>query len=965
MTDPLRDVAVYPSGTDVRNTQLVADGVYAVDDAVVAASTEAASRALSSEGYVSAQEPAGPTSADVVLRYTFESDQVLNRFSLELANVPSNWSVWYYDARRGAMVQMHDSENNPVGGSLVGIRHEAKRVDGPGVGNIVPSSAAMGAWVPLNLEIPLTETREVEIRMDRRVSDEIIPIDSASRQAVPYAVACRNVRFRYEVRTKRDVDVANVFRRRHRLGHHERMVVKKWGAEKALDRSWRSYWKSEPQPTADSIVCLYLDVRDELDAAQLVDRIFMAPLYTGVSVNVYYSNDDEGEPAALVGSGDVASVDADTEWDLKMWTPIFRDFVARKGLLHITPVKAKYLKLEFTDLARKPYPLRGRVRRRVRSFPGWVRSWYKEADKQVADGRYEETGKTMLFDGEGFIQPDLPDIGTAPILEADIPEDITDEAAYVKERASSSRARFFRESRHVYEWKWVRFHKKHAYFAGVRSLRVFRVDETQAYDTPEVLETLQDDTLIASTSWEDAMTDASYDGELIADGAGRTLVSKTMGSFSDFRSLQIAAVGSDWDQHQTDTEMALATNTHLVLLGGSSVAGVQDGGAAVSVNAPVPWEFGARTTAVASIGRSRASAFSRFTVEGGDDALVEIRLRQSGNVIAHSRLRVGVGTEAQIWCAGLSEAGGTITAEVVVLGGSEATRLVLRSLGSFQHPVLWEVSNDGGTTWAPVVRALNDPEAWVSFADADNQLKVRATAVRAGAWIGGYTVVPWYIDSGLVRRRAIDVDPPWAQSDGPEYRDTHHKPMFKQWDRPFPQKWAQESFAPEAGSGAIVVRVVEVAFSAEISPSGQMRRGSVPHQVVGGTVAPTGAVASTRPQMGHGGSSMPEGRLSIVKITAQAVSGSLTPSGAIARDPAGKVFLGGAIAPFGTPIKTLKMRQPFQAAIGPVGSLVRSWRVVKPASVGPSGALIVQYQPNRYQAGQVEMSGTVATVVNP
>lgn len=55
----------------------------------------------------------------------------------------------------------------------------------------------------------------------------------------------------------------------------------------------------------------------------------------------------------------------------KAWTPIWRNYVAMKGFLHLPrPVAAKYLKLEFTNLSEEAYPIyESGVETRYKTFP--------------------------------------------------------------------------------------------------------------------------------------------------------------------------------------------------------------------------------------------------------------------------------------------------------------------------------------------------------------------------------------------------------------------------------------------------------------------------------------------------------------------------------------------------------------------------------------------------------------------
>lgn len=69
-------------------------------------------------------------------------------------------------------------------------------------------------------------------------------------------------------------------------------TVKKWDATKAIDDDAETFWKSEPQPDPNAVVSLFLDVRDDEGKPQVIDRLWIDPLYTEQTLNIYFSKDD-------------------------------------------------------------------------------------------------------------------------------------------------------------------------------------------------------------------------------------------------------------------------------------------------------------------------------------------------------------------------------------------------------------------------------------------------------------------------------------------------------------------------------------------------------------------------------------------------------------------------------------------------------------------------------------------------
>jgi hypothetical protein len=119
------------------------------------------------------------------------------------------------------------------------------------------------------------------------------------------------------------------------------------------------------------------------------------------------------------------------------------------------------------------------------------------------------------------------------------------------------------------------------------------------------------------------------------------------------------------------------------------------------------------------------------------------------------------------------------------------------SLALFEDPILWEFSNDKGTTWWPALDIRNDPNGVLIFpnsltpvASDPRGLKWRVTGYRPNLHISALNIRPWYAETvfGIPHREA-------GVSGGPNIQPVDHYPpiendaMFKQWDLPIPQDW--------------------------------------------------------------------------------------------------------------------------------------------------------------------------------
>jgi hypothetical protein len=75
------------------------------------------------------------------------------------------------------------------------------------------------------------------------------------------------------------------------MGNVVSKYVRDWDATKAVDDNYTSFWKSAPQPDPSAVVSLYLDVRAEDGSPQVIDKVYIDPVYANQHLNLYYSSD--------------------------------------------------------------------------------------------------------------------------------------------------------------------------------------------------------------------------------------------------------------------------------------------------------------------------------------------------------------------------------------------------------------------------------------------------------------------------------------------------------------------------------------------------------------------------------------------------------------------------------------------------------------------------------------------------
>lgn len=139
------------------------------------------------------------------------------------------------------------------------------------------------SWHKVNAKVYPIVAKQVQFRITRTPDPELAEI--------PYPVGLRNCLIRRNV-YDRGQAVAPFEDQVDVLGNLVSRYIKDWDAHRAADDNFTTFWKSAPQPDPGAVVGLYLDCRSAAGAPQVVDKIYLDPVYSGQHLNLYYSNDD-------------------------------------------------------------------------------------------------------------------------------------------------------------------------------------------------------------------------------------------------------------------------------------------------------------------------------------------------------------------------------------------------------------------------------------------------------------------------------------------------------------------------------------------------------------------------------------------------------------------------------------------------------------------------------------------------
>jgi hypothetical protein len=130
---------------------------------------------------------------------------------------------------------------------------------------------------------------------------------------LPYCVGLRNALIRRNIYTRSD-GTQGIEPQQDELGNVITSYIKDWDASKAIDNDPTTFWRSMPLPDPNAVCSLYLDVRTPAGGTQLVDSLYIDPIYINQNLNLYYSNDDTALGLKLSPVSAVPTFDEDTQW---------------------------------------------------------------------------------------------------------------------------------------------------------------------------------------------------------------------------------------------------------------------------------------------------------------------------------------------------------------------------------------------------------------------------------------------------------------------------------------------------------------------------------------------------------------------------------------------------------------------------------------------------------------------------
>lgn len=196
-----------------------------------------------------------------VLTINYKVPLSLGQLGFQVLRVPCTVTAWYLD-RSNTWIQVTDESNNPI--------------------SVTVGLSAATSWYSFDTDVYPVVGTAVQLRITRNYDSQM--------GNKPYVVGIKELLARRNVYGLEDTPLA-IADQQDVLGNTISSYVKNWSAPNAIDNDPSTFWKSFPCPDPNGVVSFFLDVRDADGAPQLIDTLYIDPVYSGNDLNLYYSND--------------------------------------------------------------------------------------------------------------------------------------------------------------------------------------------------------------------------------------------------------------------------------------------------------------------------------------------------------------------------------------------------------------------------------------------------------------------------------------------------------------------------------------------------------------------------------------------------------------------------------------------------------------------------------------------------
>lgn len=197
-----------------------------------------------------------------VLTVNFTNAVTISELTWDMLYVGVSVQLWYQDQNNN-WAQVLDTNRIPIALTLS------------------PSSTT--AWYTANYVCYQFIAKALQWRFTR--------VYNATVGTLPYVVGMRNGLIQRNIYVRTD-GTQVIDTQQDVVGNTYTAYIQDWDASQAIDDDPNTYWRSAPQPDPAAVTWIGLDCRAADGSAQLIDTVYIDPVYTGQTLNLYYSNDD-------------------------------------------------------------------------------------------------------------------------------------------------------------------------------------------------------------------------------------------------------------------------------------------------------------------------------------------------------------------------------------------------------------------------------------------------------------------------------------------------------------------------------------------------------------------------------------------------------------------------------------------------------------------------------------------------
>ena len=228
------------------------------------------------------------------LRFPLSPEHLVNNVSFEVAHFPQLVEVLTLDDSTGEWTIVYSEQILNSVPAVIPLS--------PPTGHQHPQHIGTNHWYTINATFDAKSLSQLKVQLSRldggtppvTQRQTIDPgVGNVVAEPVPYSLGLKNLIVDYSISKQSDLPNSPLYATDF-LGSRTKWSVRQNTSENALSGD-ASPWRSSPQPSTDSVVNFYLDTRDKYGLPQVIDQIYIDPLYVGPHMSLYYSDDNTAD----------------------------------------------------------------------------------------------------------------------------------------------------------------------------------------------------------------------------------------------------------------------------------------------------------------------------------------------------------------------------------------------------------------------------------------------------------------------------------------------------------------------------------------------------------------------------------------------------------------------------------------------------------------------------------------------